>query len=110
MKLSLSVASEEDIPAIVYIKNAAALKLTSQYGKGHWSYQCSDKGVRNGMKDNSKLFVAKNNETVVGTARLTTKKPWAIDPGYFTKVEQTIYLVDMAVHPDHQRKGVGRFI
>jgi GNAT superfamily N-acetyltransferase len=39
---------------------------------------------------------------------MATKKPWAIDVAYFTKVPKPLYLVSMAVHPDHQRKGVGR--
>jgi GNAT superfamily N-acetyltransferase len=40
--------------------------------------------------------------------RLTTKKPWAIDPAYFTAVARPVYLVDMAVAPEHQRTHVGR--
>ena len=40
--------------------------------------------------------------------RLASKKPWAIDPGYFTAVKRAIYLTDMAVDPASQRKGVGR--
>lgn len=110
MKFSLDIAADDDIPDVVSIKNEAAQKLTDEFGKGHWSYQCTEKGVRGGVNENSKLFVAKIDGTVVGTARLTTKKPWAIDPAYFSKVDRAIYLVDMAVHPDHQRKGIGKKI
>ena len=44
----------------------------------------------------------------MGLVRLTTKKPWAIDPDYFKPVRRPLYLVDMAVEPSRQRKGVGR--
>ena len=47
---------------------------------------------------------------MVGTLCLQTKKPWAIDVKYFTSVEKALYLIGMAVHPDWQRKGVGRAI
>jgi len=108
MKASLSLASLNDIAAIVAIKNEAAQQLTSLYGKGHWSYQCTENGVQYEMKGNSKLLVAKYDNVIVGTLNLVTKKPWAIDVTYFTKVKQPIYLIGMAVHPDWQRKSIGR--
>ncbi len=45
---------------------------------------------------------------IVGTLRLATKKPWAIDTAYFTPVQKPLYLTGMAVHPEFQSKGVGR--
>ena len=45
---------------------------------------------------------------IVGTLRLATKKPWAIDTSYFTPVRKPLYLTAMAVHPEFQCKGVGR--
>jgi GNAT superfamily N-acetyltransferase len=107
MKISLSEATADDVAAIVAIKNQAAQQLTSLYGKGHWSYQCTDKGIQYEMKGNSKLLIAKYNNVIVGTLNLVTKKPWAIDVTYFTRVQQPIYLIGMAVHPDWQRNGIG---
>jgi GNAT superfamily N-acetyltransferase len=46
----------------------------------------------------------------VAALTLATKKPWAIDLAYFTSVRKPLYLTDMAVATDMQRKGVGRAI
>jgi GNAT superfamily N-acetyltransferase len=46
--------------------------------------------------------------SLVGSARLATKKPWAIEPAYFTPRPHVVYLTDMAVDPPWQRQGVGR--
>ena len=40
--------------------------------------------------------------------RLATKKPWAIDASCFLPSERPLYLVDMAVVPERQRRGAGR--
>jgi GNAT superfamily N-acetyltransferase len=40
--------------------------------------------------------------------RLATKKPWAIDVGYFTPVKRPLYLTGMAVSVPHQGRGLGR--
>jgi len=54
------------------------------------------------------VLVARVGETIVGTLRLATKKPWAIDTTYFTPATRPLYLVDMAVAPVIQRQGAGR--
>jgi GNAT superfamily N-acetyltransferase len=46
---------------------------------------------------------------IVGTLRLATKKPWAIDTGYFTGCRRPLYLLSMAVAPPRQRQGIGRW-
>ncbi|CAN5438228.1 hypothetical protein BH10BAC2_BH10BAC2_38970 [soil metagenome] len=51
MDLSLAIATLEDVPAIVTIKNENARALTLRYGKGHWSYQCTEKGVLFDIKE-----------------------------------------------------------
>lgn len=110
-KLSFVSAIEEDIPTITSIHNACSHKLTAQHGKGHWTYESTDKGVRFAMtRPKSKLLVAKNGNEVLGTLVLATKKPWAIDTNYFTPVKQPLYLTGMAVHPQWQRKGIGSFM
>ena len=86
------------------------MHLTTSYGQGHWSYQSSERGVLYGMKGNSKVLTAISENELLGTLRLTTKKPWAIDVAYFTKVTRPLYLVDMAVRPDMQRKGIGKYM
>ncbi len=110
MNLSFTEATEDDIPSIVSINNEAATHLTFLYGKGHWSYQCTEKGMRHRRKGNSKLLAAKYNSEIVGSLNLVTKKPWAIDVTCFTNVLHPLYLIGMAVHPDWQRKGIGRYM
>ena len=58
----------------------------------------------------SRVLVARDADRIVGTLRLATKKPWAIDRAYFADVRRPLYLTDMAVLPSYQRKGVGRFM
>jgi GNAT superfamily N-acetyltransferase len=110
MKLSFTEATEDDIPAIVVMNNDAANHLTFLYGKGNWSYQCSEKGVRYEMSGKAKILVAREDHEVVGKLTLATKKPWAIDVKYFTGVERPLYLTGMVVHPKWQRKGIGTYM
>jgi ribosomal protein S18 acetylase RimI-like enzyme len=100
-------ATSDDAVAIAAVRSAAAERLTGEYGPGHWSSLATERGVLSAMQG-SNVLVAEIDDVVVGTLRLVTKKPWAIDPNYFTAVKRPIYLVDMAVHPDAQRRGVGR--
>lgn len=84
-----------------------AQKLTHDHGCGHWSTEASERGILFGMKF-GKLLIARSRGKLVGTLRLTTKKPWAIDVAYFTPVKKALYLLDMAVAPAEQRQGIGR--
>jgi GNAT superfamily N-acetyltransferase len=51
--------------------------------------------------------VARDDDRIVATLRLATKKPWAIDTAYFELVRRPLYLLDMAVEPSHQRRRLG---
>ncbi|HWC17231.1 MAG TPA: GNAT family N-acetyltransferase, partial [Terriglobales bacterium] len=55
----------------------------------------------------SQILTARSRGKTFGALRLATKKPWAINTAYFTAVDRPLYLTGMAVHPDHQRKGIG---
>ena len=103
----MEIATAKDAPQIAALLTATSQRLTDIYGEGHWSHQTTEKGVLFGMKQNSRVLVVKHNQKIVGTLRLTTKKPWAIDTSYFTKVSHPLYLVDMSVQPDRQRTGIG---
>ena len=95
MIFSLTNATPDDAVIIADLRNKVADHLTATYGKGHWSYQTSSKSVLNGMTATSKILIAKNGSTIVGTLRLVTKKPWSMDPAYFTKVDKPLYLINM---------------
>ena len=55
-----------------------------------------------------KVYVMRSAGGIVGTLKMATKKPWAIDKSYFASAKRPLYLTDMAVTPDRQRAGVGR--
>jgi len=56
----------------------------------------------------SRVIAIRNRGEIAGTLTLQTKKPWSIDTAYFTPCKKALYLINMAVAPDHQRHGVGR--
>jgi GNAT superfamily N-acetyltransferase len=105
--LRFATANEADAAEIAALRTAAAQRLTQDFGRGHWSGTATEKGVLRAIRS-SRVLIARSGRDVVGTLTLATKKPWAIDPKYFTKVERPLYLTDMAVHPAVQRQGIGR--
>lgn len=104
---TIELATPADATAIAAVRIAAADDLTARHGYGHWSSLASERGVLASMKY-SRVLVARCDGEIVATLRLATRKPWAIDASYFTPCVRPIYLTDMAVHPRHQRRGVGR--
>jgi GNAT superfamily N-acetyltransferase len=107
VKLSFAVASQADVPAVAALRAAVADDLTRRHGRGHWSSVATERGVLRDVRT-SRVLLATCRRRLVGTLRLATKKPWAIDPRYFTDRTSVLYLTDMAVIPDLQRQGVGR--
>jgi GNAT superfamily N-acetyltransferase len=107
MRVKLRKALDGDVSTIAELRSAVALKLTASFGPGHWSGVATEKGVRLDMRS-SKVFVAHHKRRLIATLRLTTKKPWAIDPTYFSASKRPLYLLSMAVTPDLQRQGIGR--
>ncbi len=108
MKLTLGAATPGDAEAVARLRNAASEDLTRRYGRGHWSSATSKRGVLRGMSTTSRVIVARGHDGIIATLRLATKKPWAIDPAYFTAARKCLYLTDMAVDPARQRTGIGR--
>ena len=106
--LTFAEATPEDAAAIAALRTAVAERLTAEHGKGHWSSAVSERGVLSGLHAHSRVLVARDGDAIVGTLRLATKKPWAIDTAYFTAVRRALYLIDMAVEPGLQRQGIGR--
>jgi hypothetical protein len=102
--LTFATARESDAAAIAAVRSAAAEHLTEEFGGGHWSGLTSERGVLSAMRT-SRVLVARRGREIVATLRLATKKPWAIDASYYTKVARPLYLTDMAVDPGIQRMG-----
>ncbi len=107
MNLSVTTAADEDAPAIASLRTSVAEHLTRRYGRGHWSAEATEKSVLRGIKT-SRVLVARDGSGIIATLRLATKKPWAIDRKYFVDVGRPLYLLDMAVEPGLQGRGVGR--
>jgi len=106
---TVAAATDADVTAIASLRTAVAGHLTREYGRGHWSSCPSEKSVLRGLRT-SRVLVARDGSGIVGTLTLATKKPWAIDTAYFTAVRKALYLLDMAVAPALQRKGIGRLL
>jgi GNAT superfamily N-acetyltransferase len=107
MPLRLEPALPGDTSELARLRTAVAERLTERFGPGHWSSPVSEVSQASAIEQ-GRVFVARRRESIVATLRLATKKPWAIDGSYFTKVTRPLYLTDMAVAPDVQRRGIGR--
>ncbi len=107
MTLSFTTATIADASTVASLRAAVAADLTRRYGHGHWSLVGTAAGVLRDIRT-AHVMLARDGDRVVGTVRLATKRPWAIDPAYFTAVPKALYLTDMAVVPDLQRRGIGR--
>ena len=107
MRVKLQIATPADATDLMWLRNATSQLLTSQYGKGPWSAQSTEKGVLFGMRMGT-VFVARRRSRLIASLALSKRKPWAIDRKYFSPSERPLYLTGMAVSPDEQRKGIGR--
>ncbi len=105
--ISFSIATDNDAAEIATLRTAVADQLTRNYGTGHWSSGVSEPSVRRAISSSS-VWIGRNDDVIVASLRLTTRKPWAIDTTYFTSVHRPVYLHDMAVAPEWQRQGIGR--
>ncbi len=112
MKLVFSVATNSDAAVLATLHTTVSADLTRKFGHGFWSSVTTERGVLNALRmpKFSRVLVARARGRIIGTLCLATKKPWAIDTAYFTPVKKPLYLTGMAVHPDFQRKGVGRLL
>ncbi|HWC58968.1 MAG TPA: GNAT family N-acetyltransferase [Verrucomicrobiae bacterium] len=104
--LKLQPATTRDTATLAALHTSVADHLTQLHGHGPWSSQTSEKGVLFAMR-HSNVFVARIDGEIIGTLRLTTKKPWAIDVDYFAPAHKPLYLLAMAIAPAQQRKGLG---
>src|SRR4051812_24344252 len=106
MPFAIEIAGLEDAAAIAALQTRVADTLTSAHGLGHWSSAVTAQSVARAILS-SRVLVGRDHGEIVSTLRLVTKKPWAIDPAYFTRVRRPLYLLSMAVDPSRQRDGLG---
>jgi GNAT superfamily N-acetyltransferase len=109
LRATLADATEADAKAIVSLRHGVAQQLTVAHGRGHWSSCVTERSVLREIST-SRVLLVRDQGRIVGTVRLATKKPWAIDPSHFADVRRPLYLHDLAVAPDAQRMGIGRLL
>jgi GNAT superfamily N-acetyltransferase len=105
--LSFRLATEADIQALLALRLAIDADQAERFGADRYATTLSEKSVARSLKS-SRTLVATRLGRIVGTVRMETKKPWAIDLSYFTPVSQAVYLHNVDVHPELQRSGIGR--
>lgn len=106
MPISLRPATPDDAEQIAALLTAVADDLTRRFGTGHWSARATERGVRFALT-RSTYYIHHRGSQMIATLALSRRKPWAIDPSYFTPAEQPLYLSSMAVLPQLQRTGIG---
>ena len=107
MTLLFTLATPADVDAVVSLRAAVAHDLTVRHGRGHWSSVGTERSVMRDIRT-SHVILGWDDRVAVATARLATKRPWAINPAYFTPATPALYLTDMAVAPRCQGQGIGR--
>ena len=106
-RIILDPAAPEDSTPLAALHTAVAAHLTQVHGQGPWSAPTSEKNILFAMR-NGHVLIARDRTKIIATLRLNAKKPWAIDKSYFAKSRNPLYLLAMAVAPEHQRQGIGR--
>ena len=107
MKVKLTEAAFADVSALIKLGLAVSEHLAGEFGPGIWAAGATEKGVLFALR-NHRVLVARDRGRIIGSLRLATRKPWAIDKSYFTECARPLYLTDMQVAPDYQRRGIGR--
>jgi GNAT superfamily N-acetyltransferase len=106
-QVKLKIATADDVSDLVSLRAAINQHLIAQFGKGYWAPGLTEKGLLFAMRT-ATVYAARDRNRLIATVTLSTRKPWAIDKKYFSASTQPLYLTAMAVHPDEQRKGLGR--
>jgi len=107
MSMSLHAAMPHDVPELVSFHSLVSQDLARRSGGNRWSSPTVN-GLLFTMKS-ATIFVARQRGSVIAALTLSRRKPWAIDKRFFAPSSNPLYLTGMAVHPLHQRIGIGRF-
>ena len=101
-------ATVDDAAELCAWHGEVAADLTRRHGEGHWSRSATEKGILRRIETTRVIVARDATHRIVGTLKLVTKKPWAIDRAYFTPVKRPLYLINMDSASVEQRSGVGR--
>ena len=105
--MRLERARVADAAEIAALRVAANQRLTARHGPGHWSGNVTARWVLFRMR-NETVWVARRRGRIVATLTLARKKPWSIDRSLLSPARKPMYLTEMAVLPEAQRRGLGR--
>jgi GNAT superfamily N-acetyltransferase len=106
--VKLREADTDDIKTVRAILAAAAADLGTRFGLGHWSNVRTVETLRK-YASKGELYLVELDSVPVGTLRLTSRKIGFYHQDWFAHPrDPAVYLFDMAVHPDSQRRGIGR--
>jgi len=102
-------AQAKDAAAVRVIRAAAAADLTSRFGSGHWSLVVSVASVRDRAKEGG-VYLIETDGAPVATFVSSDRKIGFYNAGWFADpAAEAGYLRDLAVHPERQRQGIGRY-
>lgn len=107
MPTQISSALAGDVRALVALRTAVAEGMTEEFGEGQWSAAPSNADVQRQLRA-SIVLVARREGEIVGTVRLATARPWAIDSIAFTPVSSALYVLGLAVSPEARGQDIGR--
>ena len=108
--MKIRLANDKDIIRVVEITNACANHMINQ-NIFQWDENYPSQVAFNEDVHNNSLYVIEKNNDILGCLCISAK----IDDVYknvkwLTLNERNIYLHRLAIHPDHQGKGIAREI
>jgi GNAT superfamily N-acetyltransferase len=106
--VKLRPARAGDVNGVRAIIAAAASDLTARFGEGHWSHVRAVETLRKYVEQGT-LYLIETDAVTAGTLRLTDRKiPFYRGEWFAEPKAKTGYLLDMAIDPAYQRRGIGR--
>ena len=108
--LSHRMGERSDARSVRRVRQLAADDLTTRFGRGHWTGVSSLPTLRKHARA-KQLHVVELDGEIVATFTLSPRKISFYRKDWFANPDGTaLYLTNMAVRPDVQRRGVGRWI
>jgi GNAT superfamily N-acetyltransferase len=106
---AIAVAGVRDASELVELRVRVAQGMTVEFGEGHWS-ACPRKADVLRQLRASHVFVAREDQRIIGTVRVTRALPGLIDSAAFAPVKTALYVLGLAVAPEARGRGVGRVL
>lgn len=104
------LAEPADARRVREVRAVAADDLTARFGRGHWSGASSLATLRKHARARQ-LHVVELEGEIVATFTLSPRKIAFYSKSWFADPDASaLYLTNMAVRPDVQRRGIGRWI